>query len=137
MLHEFLQIASGLCGLGDLGHLQVVASEEIKVAREVEVNEGLLKAGLPAHMEVALYHNRAWQVLGVVEVRVIFHEAIFPVKVVINDREVPWFWPETEVGGQDMLVSKVEQANGPFFMVTLEEVPRIIETLIHNRCQLV
>ena len=57
MLHEFLQIASGLCGLRDLGHLQVLASEELKVAREVEMNEGVLEAGLAAHVEVALYHN--------------------------------------------------------------------------------
>jgi hypothetical protein len=137
MLHEFLQIASGLCGLGDLGHLQVVASEEIKVAREVEVNESILEGGLPTHVEVALYHNRAWQVLGVVERRVIFHEVIFPVKVVVKDSEVPWFWPETELGGQNMLVGKVEQTDRPFFMVTLKEVLRIIEALIHNRSKLV
>ena len=63
------------------------------------MNEGILEAGLTAHVEVALYHHRACQVLGVVERRVIFHEVIFPIKVVVNDIEVPWFWPETEVGG--------------------------------------
>ena len=67
----------------------------------------------------------------------IFHEVIFPVKVVIDDREVPWFRPELEVGGQDMLIGEIEQADGPFFMVTLEEVLRIIEALIYNRCQLI
>jgi len=108
MLHEFLQIASGLCGLGDLGHLQVLAPEELKVAREVEMNEGVLEAGLAAHVEIPLYHNRACQVLGVMERRVIFHEAIFPIKVVVNDREVSWFRPETEVGGQDMLIGEIE-----------------------------
>ena len=137
MLHEFLQIASGLSGLGDLGHLQVLAPEELKVAREVEMNEGILEAGLAAYVEVTLYHNRACEVLGVVERRVIFHEVIFPVKVVIDDREVPWFRPETEVGGQDMLIGEIEQADGPFFMVTLEEVLMIIEALIHNRCKLI
>ena len=57
--------------------------------------------------------------------------------MVIDDREVPWFRPETEVGGQDMLIGEVEQADGPFFMVTLKEVPWIIEALIDDRSKLV
>jgi hypothetical protein len=71
------------------------------------MNEGILETGFAAHMEVAFYHHRALQVLAI-EMRFIFHKAIFPVKVIVNDREVPWFWPETEVLGQDVLVSEVE-----------------------------
>jgi len=69
--------------------------------------------------------------------RLIFHKVIFPVKVVVNDRDVPWFWPETEVLGQDVLIGKVEQAYGPLCMVTLEEVLGIVEALIDDRGQLI
>jgi hypothetical protein len=76
----------------------VLASEELNFTRNVEMNEGILEAGFAAHMEVALYHHRTLHVLAI-EMRFIFHKVIFSVKVVVNDREVPWFWPETEVLG--------------------------------------
>ena len=96
MIHEILQIPPSLRCLGNLRHLQVLASEEFNVARHVEMNEGILETGLAAHVEVALYHHRALNVIAI-EMRFIFHEVIFPVKVVVYEREVPWFWPETEV----------------------------------------
>ena len=76
----------------------MLASEELNFTRNVEMNEGILEAGFAAHMEVALYHHRALHVLAI-EMRFFFHKVIFSVKVVVNDREVPWFWPETEVLG--------------------------------------
>jgi hypothetical protein len=76
----------------------VFASEEFNVTRYVEMNECIFKAGFTAYMKVALYHHRALHVLAI-EMQFIFHKVFFPVKVVVKDRKVPWFWPETEVLG--------------------------------------
>ena len=59
------------------------------------------------------------------------------IKVVIYYLDISWLRPKAEVGRQYMLIGEIKQTYGPLAVVAHKEVLRVVQALVHHRCQLV